>query len=296
MSFTIIINADSGSVQKIGADSLRAAIESALPGQVHALHMTSAAQFQDTLKNNQDNNPVLIGGGDGSIRTAATIMRDRKKSFGVIPLGTMNLFAQDIGLPNDPLESLRLYRSFKTIKIDYGTVNNEMFLCNAMIGITTDIARDREDHRNQHNIFTWLGFIMRSFAKLATAHPDSLSLRSDSLTRRHRIKAAIIANNAYDNAPGLAHFHKKSLTDGKLSIYTVAPQGHVESLALLSKMLVGGWADENCIERFDTTKLRINTYRRHMSVMIDGELKTMRLPLRFEIKPRSLSILVPEGS
>src|SRR5690606_11919155 len=126
-------------------------------------------------------------------------------------------------------------------------------------------------------------------------HPGRLmTLTYHGLAEKKHIKAAIIANNEYDDTGGLGTFKKKSLTAGKLSIYTVNPQGPLESIALLSKLALGSWKNTVGLEFFDVKELKIHTNKSKIRVLLDGEILNLQAPLLFACDPGSLNILIPE--
>src|SRR5690349_6121612 len=143
MSFTILVNENSGSVEKHGKDNLSEKLRAALGDHFKDIHFHAPDRLNDTLQN-IDNGKLIIGGGDGTIRTAASILQGRNIPFGILPLGTMNLFAKDLSLEQDIFKLAELYKNHKEIKIDAAKVNGEIFLCNAMVGLPSELAKERE--------------------------------------------------------------------------------------------------------------------------------------------------------
>ena len=295
MAFTVLINKNSGSVAQHGVEALSDKLFTALGDDLKTLELLAPEDFADALKSIEPGTDILVGGGDGTIRTAAAIFKDRKIPFGILPLGTMNLFAKDLSLELDPFKLAEMYKKFKPVQIDAANVNGELFLCNAMIGIPSEIAKQREENRSSETFIKWLGLVKSGLNKLATGHALPLSLSHHGLTEHKWIKAAIIANNEYEDAAGVGTFKKKSLSDGKLSVYTVNPEGTLESIALLSKLALGSWKDMPSLEFFDVKNLKINTYRNRVNVLLDGEIYRLRGPLSFTSEPGGLTILIPNS-
>jgi diacylglycerol kinase family enzyme len=294
MTFTVLINGGSGTVLQIGADSLEQKLKAILGDQANDIKILPPLEFIEKLKAVAPDTKILIGGGDGTIRTAASILKDRNIAFGIIPLGTMNLFAKDLSLPPDPYKAAELYKKYKPVKIDSAEVNGEIFLCNAMVGMVTELAIQRETIRKTGGLFKWVKLFKSGLYKLKSNKWLPMTLRCDNLTRKQRIKAAIISNNEYEDAAGVGVFKKKSLSDGKLSVYTLSPDGTLESLNLLSSLAFGSWKNDPCIKIFDTKTLHLNSIRRKINVMLDGEVCRLRMPLVFTTDPASMTVLVPE--
>lgn len=294
MPFTVLINENSGSVAGHGPEVLSEKLQKSLETGSENIKFLSPDALSAELKKIDPKAELLVGGGDGTIRTAAAILQDRKIPFGILPLGTMNLFAKDLSLELDIFKLAESYKNFKILKIDSARVNGEIFLCNAMVGIPLDIARKREENRSVENPFTWISLIKRGLDKLSHRRGRTMSLTYHGVTKQKLIKAAVIANNEYEDAGGLGTFKKKSLKDGTLSIYTVNPEGAVESIMLLSKLALGSWKDAAGLEFFNAKELTLNTRKHKISVLLDGEIYNFRAPLSFVSDPGALSILVPE--
>lgn len=293
MSFKVLINESSGSVAGYGRDVLSKKLQGSLGGDAN-ITFYSPENFLQALDAVNAGDALLIGGGDGTIRTAASVLKNRKISFGILPLGTMNLFAKDLGLDLDIFKLADSYKWFKTVQIDTANVNGEIFLCNAMVGIPLDIAKKREENRNAETPLTWVRLLKRGLDKLSGQRGRLISLAYEGITEQKYIKAAVIANNEYEDAGGIGVFRKKSLTDGNLSIYTVNPEGALESIALLSKLALGAWKDAAGLEFFNARELTLSARRREIKVLLDGEIYKMRSPLRFYSDPGALSILIPK--
>ena len=294
MPFTVLINENSGSVMNYGRDVLSEKLKISLGGNAN-IEFFSSEEFPGALKMEKPKHDtaLLIGGGDGTIRTAASILRDCKIPFGILPLGTMNLFAKDLELELDIFKLADSYKQFKIVQIDAARVNDEVFLCNAMVGIPLDIAKKREENRNTETALTWFGLLKRGLDKLCGERGRIMYLTYEGITEKKIIKAAVIGNNEYEDAGGLGAFKKKSLTDGNLSIYTVNPEGTLESIALLSKLALGLWKDAAGLEFFNARELTLNARKHEIKILLDGEIYKMRSPLRFFSDPGALSILVP---
>ena len=97
-SYNIFINEQSGFVLKHSPDAIRTSIEAS--GLSYAeIKFLPAEKLMEHLANYNEENPILIGGGDGTIRSCAAVLMKNKTPFGILPMGTMNLLAHDLDLP-----------------------------------------------------------------------------------------------------------------------------------------------------------------------------------------------------
>jgi diacylglycerol kinase family enzyme len=90
---------------------------------------------------------VFVLGGDGTVLAVAGAVLGRDVAIGIVPLGTANLLARDLGLPLDPADAVDALAKAEVRRIDVGRVNGELFLCASMLGLTTTLARAREAAR-----------------------------------------------------------------------------------------------------------------------------------------------------
>lgn len=296
MNYDVYINEKSGSIKRYGEFGLVKELTVILGAQLRNVYFLSPEKLSKALENCDQSLNILIGGGDGTLAIAADILVKRHMSFGILPLGTMNLFSKDVGLPADPLESARLYQGgCRARQFDTGRINGNIFLCNAVIGVTTDLAQRREHDRNQKGILKWFFLGKDAIRKLSGDQYYPLTICCNGEEEKKFIKAAVISNNVYESGPGIASFVKKSLHDGTLGIYIVSPEGTLQSLNLLASMALGSWQQDHCIEIRESCAVDIETIRSTIPVMIDGEPKKIRGPLHFYSDPGSLSLLIPNG-
>ncbi|MEA2933393.1 MAG: hypothetical protein QOD74_39, partial [Variibacter sp.] len=99
---------------------------------------------------------VVVGGGDGSIRTVASVFAGTDVPLGVLPLGTLNHFAKDLGIPTDPQAAAEVIAAGKTRNVDTAQVNGLTFVNNSSIGIYPYLVIDRERRQARHGYSKWV--------------------------------------------------------------------------------------------------------------------------------------------
>src|SRR6185503_5141279 len=87
---------------------------------------------------------IVAAGGDGTINSVAAAVLDTDKILGVLPLGTLNHFAKDLGIPVELETAARTIVAGHTTEVDVAEVNNRIFLNNSSLGLYTMIVRERE--------------------------------------------------------------------------------------------------------------------------------------------------------
>lgn len=236
---------------------------------------------------------VVVGGGDGTLRGAAQRLAGTGRTLGILPLGTLNLLAKDLGLPLDPEEAARVAAGGATREIDVGEVNGEVFTCQSVLGLPNHIGRHRQLHRRERTFLSrirlWVALIR------AMGHPPlRLALLSPGDTRRRRVWALALSvvNNPYEEAPGRL-FHRPRLDGGVLAVYRPRRFGLLWAVRMLAAMALGAWRNPAELEILHTPELTLRSRRSHLRVMNDGEMLVLETPLLYRSRPKALRVRVP---
>ncbi|MFA5592797.1 MAG: diacylglycerol kinase family protein [Micavibrio sp.] len=299
-SFPLILNKNSGTTLRLGEERVREMIEQHLRGMVSSMIFVDGKDMAGELKKAARKSPhgVLVGGGDGSAVCAAECLRDTGTAFGILPFGTMNMLAQDLGAATNLETTLERFRRFKPDAIDCGVVNGKIFLCAAIIGFVPEGAVAREELREELSI----GNLARFLTTLAQGVAGGI--RHDLLLKRHiddddddaaplSTTSLVIANNSFSgNDAAAGGFSRGAIQDGKLAVYSVAPEGMLDGLTMALSMWQGNWQDHDTIRSFETEGLAIESGgEREMLITIDGEPHSLEMPLQFSIQKRFIPVL-----
>lgn len=237
---------------------------------------------------------VIVGGGDGTIRSVAARLGESGKVLAVLPLGTLNLLARDLGMPIDPVEAaLALGRSTER-SIDVGEVNGEVFLCQSVIGLPNHINRYRELHRREKSWRSLLKVFVAAARALLRQRPYRLMINAPGWHRPWRIwtRALSVVNNDYDEGTGRM-FHRPRLDGGALHLYVSRRFSIGWSAKMLLSMALGMWKRSREIEIVSGPAFVIRSRRKRLRVMNDGEACILSTPLQYAMRPRALMVLAP---
>jgi diacylglycerol kinase family enzyme len=237
---------------------------------------------------------VYVLGGDGSVLTVARAMLGHDCPLGIVPLGTANLLARDLGIPLEPEQAVAALVRGRVERIDVARCNGVPFLCAAMLGMPADLARAREAARGLGawrmlpNMLRRVGWVLKRYP----FYPVSLTLddRPASLSTR----LMIVSNNPVDpSRPGI-HPARTSLTGGELGVYGVH-EGPLSDLPRLALTLLNGtWPDEPRVFHDTCSAADIRTkHPMATTALMDGEHERLHTPLRFDSLPGALPVLVP---
>jgi diacylglycerol kinase family enzyme len=235
---------------------------------------------------------IIVGGGDGTMSAAASVIADSGVALGVLPLGTLNHFAKDLGIPLDAAEALRVAVQGRPAPVDLGEVNGRAFLNNSSIGLYPAMVRQREKQRRRLGRSKWHAMLWAGLTVLR-AHPFlHLRLVFDGVEHHRRTPFVFVGNNVY-SMEGFDIGARKRLDCGVLSLYLTQRRGRLGFVLLALRALLGRLQQGSDFEAATTQELRIDSHHQRLLVAIDGEVEPMDLPLDFRIRQGALRVALP---
>lgn len=295
--FHVLINIKSGTVLAMGVPAVEAAIKAA-GLEVASLTLSEPADMQSELARlAQEKAPLLIGGGDGTIRDCAQALADSGKAFGILPLGTMNLMAQDLELPSLQA-ALKAYAEGAQVEaVDAAYVNDEIFLCCASIGTMPHASQVREQARKAHDLLLFPKLFLYVFDNLDKHKRQRVVVETDGRMEKLHTAAVVVANNRFADSTRLteSNFRRHSLKHGELAAYAPTTKTRTSHLRFLARLIVGHWLKDPDLKEIVGHKMTLWTRRKKELVSIDGEVVKMNTPLVFTLKPQSIRLLVPSS-
>jgi diacylglycerol kinase family enzyme len=235
---------------------------------------------------------VVAGGGDGTVNAVASAVAGSGTVFGVLPLGTLNHFAKDLGVPLALDAAVRNVAEGRQLKVDVGEVNGQIFLNNSSLGLYPDMVREREKQQRRLGRGKWPAALWATVAALRRYPFLNVRLSADGQQLARRTPFVFIGNNEY-SMQGLSIGARASLAGGKLSLYVAQRPGRLGLLRFAWRALCGRLAQERDFDVMLSDKFDIDTRHRHLRVATDGEVNIMTTPLRYRIRPGALTVLVP---
>jgi diacylglycerol kinase family enzyme len=236
---------------------------------------------------------VVAGGGDGTINAVASVMVDSGVPFGVLPLGTLNHFAKDLGMPLEREEAVRALAGGRPIQVDVGEVNGRIFLNNSGLGLYPDIVHDREKQQRRLGRGKWVAAFWATVSALRRYPFLSIRLDVDGQRLARRTPFVFIGNNEY-KMQGLAIGARECLDGGKLSLYVAQRPGRLGLLRFALRALRGKLGLARDFDVLLADEMEIETHHRRLRVATDGEVTVMQTPLRYRVRPGALTVIVPQ--
>jgi diacylglycerol kinase family enzyme len=233
---------------------------------------------------------IAAGGGDGTVSAVASELVGCPVALGVLPLGTLNHFAQDLDLPTDLDEAVGLICSGAAIKIDVGAVNGHMFINNSSLGLYPDQVRVRQMWRAR--VGKWLAMVIASIIVLRRFRSLRITADFNGKRIRRRCPMALISNNPYRFGPASLTTRER-LDRGVLGVYLLREEGRTGLIRIALHSLVFNLEDALSFEGDSTPEVTITTRRKKVRVALDGEVYRLTSPLRYLSLPGSLLAIAP---
>jgi diacylglycerol kinase family enzyme len=303
MRALVVLNRGSGSLAKLGIDRGRERVAASC--EANNLAATIALvpghrishRIQDELSFSQEGtgrrfDVVVVGGGDGSVSAAASVLAGSDLPLGILPLGTLNHFARDLGLPLDLEGAIRLIASGRVSLVDVGEVNGRVFLNNSSLGIYPQLVAKRDRYR-RHGPTRWLAAAFALCHVLWRLPRPKVRVLAPGWKAVRRTTCLFIANNIYQfNA--LASAKRMRLDQGELCLHMANAQSRLSLLRLAIRALFGRLEPDRDFTQVSLQSAEISVRRRRVRVALDGESLVFRPPLLYRIRPRALRVIVPE--
>lgn len=233
---------------------------------------------------------VVAGGGDGTMNCVAGALVGSDTPLGILPLGTLNHFAKDLGIPLDLEGAVTAVCSGQFTRIDVGEVNGRIFLNNSSLGIYPWIVREREKEEGK-SYSKWGAFGWAAMSVLRRYPLLRVRLRADNLDEAEVATPFVfIGNNRYE-ATGLRIGARQVLDSGQLWVCRAPPVGRSRLLLLAMQHLFGVQRDDLAI--FEAREVRIRTEAARVPVATDGEVIFMQSPLHYHNRSRALAVMAP---
>lgn len=296
MNLTLVVNRMAGTLRGLEADAAAADLAGIFRRHGHEVEVviTEGSGCVATLEQvfaRNDNRAVVVGGGDGTISTAAALAARHDVALGVIPLGTMNLFARSLGIPLEMYEAAEALAGGHVGRIDIGEVNGRYFVHHVTLGLHVRMIEIRE----QVSYNSRLGKLVANVQAFLSAVRRPPLMRAkvtvNGASFRRRTAAILVANNPL----GEGHLpYADDPRQGRLAVYLSLSSSTVDLLTLAAEVAFGDIENNPLLEHHEGETVTIALpRRRRVRASLDGELIRLHSPVRARIHAGGLKVLQP---
>lgn len=235
---------------------------------------------------------IVAAGGDGTVSAVASALVGTPAALGVLPLGTLNHFAKDAGIPLDLDAAVETIIKGATRLVDVGEVNGRIFLNNSSIGLYPAIVQARSAHQRR-GVSKWVAFVRALFRVMRRIRHLHASLHADGkYDASDRTPFIFVGNNPYETT-GLVIGARRRLDTGKLWVCHAPGAGRAALIGMAIGALFGRRGSGE-LKVLEAEELWVQTRRkRRVKVANDGEVVTLAAPLHYRIRQKALRVIVP---
>jgi YegS/Rv2252/BmrU family lipid kinase len=236
---------------------------------------------------------VIAAGGDGTMSTVAGALAGSKTAMGLLPLGTLNHFARDLGIPFDLAKAASIVAGGHERRVDLAEVNGRTFVNNASIGLYPLMVVDRDAQRHRLGRSKRLAMLVASLRIMARFHARRLKLSADGQETRVDTPMLFVGNNHYSlSIPGAGR--RETIDAGELSVMVMRSKSLPGFLAATGRALLGTSRTDDMVRLDGVKLLKVDSARAHLTLGIDGESVALAPPLTFRIHPGALTVIAPD--
>ncbi|TCL76218.1 diacylglycerol kinase family protein [Rhizobium sp. BK251] len=237
---------------------------------------------------------IVAGGGDGTIAAAASIAWKNGVVLGVIPAGTMNLFARSLRVPLDIWDALDALAFGEVDNVDIASANGKPFIHQFSAGLHARMVR----YRNAYTYRSRFGK-MRASTRAALGvvfNPPEFEVEFDvaGVRERRHVSAISVSNNPFGEN---ALLYADDLRGGELGFYTAKPLRPFGVALLAIDMLRGKFRENADVMELHTPEVNLHfpALRAKANCVMDGELLPLERDVSLKLHAGELKVLVRRG-
>ena len=231
---------------------------------------------------------IIAAGGDGTVNAVAAQAYKYKMILGVLPVGTLNHFAKDLGLPLELESAVKLVCTGQPMLIDVGMVNQHLFLNNSSIGVYPALVKEREKHQSFWG--KWPAVLLALLKVVMKIRRYHIILHFESEMLRIRTPFLFVGNNQYQlHKIGLTN--RTSMQSGILSLYWIKTSYVAPIIRIFARAIIGQVRKDKAFEARTVRKITLELPQKEIRVAYDGEVVRLKTPLHYEMKHQALQVI-----
>jgi diacylglycerol kinase (ATP) len=234
---------------------------------------------------------IFAWGGDGTVQRCLDVMAGTDATLAVVPAGTANLFASNLGIPKDIAEAVRIGLHGSRRKIDVGKIKGERFGVMAGAGLDARMIRDADGtlkDRLGRLAYVWTG------VKNARASTFRARIDVDGTQWYEGEASLVLAGNLGEIFAGVEAFEDAKPDDGELELGVVRAEGLVEWTRTAARAAVGKPSDSPFVQQTRARMVEVQLDRK-VPYELDGGARDPVKRFAVEIEPAAIAVCVPKG-
>lgn len=297
MKILALLNRDGGSLKTAAMEPLVAEMRDEFAVHGHDISVETfsgddiVAAIEAAAKRD-DLDVLIVGGGDGTVSAATAVLVDGRIALGILPAGTMNLFARTLQVPLDMSSAIKALAAGEIVTVDYASVNGRPFTHQFAVGLHARMVRLREKLSYGSRIGKMMATARAVYMALRRLPMVDIEIEIDGVPQTIRTPAVAISSNVY----GEGHIpFADDPVGGLLGVYICTETRPGAVYRLTFDIMMGSWRTNPSlvVKTAKRVVLDYNGKHRKKRAVSDGELIDIEEHSVVEIHPKGLRVLAP---
>jgi diacylglycerol kinase family enzyme len=294
----VVVNCGAGSVDDDAVDEQRTEITAAFAaaGVDPSIDFVPGDRLEAAIRAAAERSPttVVVAGGDGSLGTAAGVLAGGDVPLGILPLGTFNHFAKDLGIPLELEAAAVVALSGPVEAVDVAEVNGRCFVNNSSLGVYPAMVGIRDRIREQRGWGKVRAVPVAAWRVLRRFPVRRLDITAAGYRAELRTPFVFVGNDRYEIGPsGVGE--RTVLDRGEVCLYVARAASRRKLVGIALRSVVRGSTAVPELEEHCASEIVVAARHHRLSVAVDGEVVTLRSPLRYRSRERALPVRVGAG-
>lgn len=238
---------------------------------------------------------IVAAGGDGTVNAVAQKLMNTSIELGILPFGTFNYVARVLNIPIELTGAVQNLITGQAKSIHLGSVNGQIYLNNASIGLYPMIIEQREDSNKRFGRLPFVAYLSGLSVLMQSHRHYKLQMKIDGKLQPIDSPMVFFGNNQLQ-LKELKLKLANCVTQGKLAGVAIGKVNRWQLLQLVVKMLQGELEQANDVYSFCADEVEILTRKSSMKVALDGEIVRIATPLKFTVMHDAIKVRVPDAT
>ena len=243
----------------------------------------------------EGHDPVILGGGDGSVSSTVDFLAHHHCTLGLLPLGTANDFARTLEIPSDLEAACETIARGKVVDADLGLAGDNFYVNVASVGLSVEVTRTLSPQLKKsigplaYPVAALRAFFRHEPFAARLSFPDG----DYETTEYERLLQVAVGNGRFYGG-GMVVAPDSGIDDRHLDVYAIRLGRRRDLVGVARYLRSGDFVKNESVDHFRTRRILLTT-EPALAVNVDGEL-VAQTPQEFSVAENALRVFVPEGS
>ena len=259
--------------------------------------LSDPARLPETVREAilEGHDPIILGGGDGSVSSTVDYLAHHNVTMGLLPLGTANDFARTLEIPSGLEEACETIAYGKVVDIDLGLAGDNFYVNVASVGLGVEVTRSLSPQLKKsigplaYPVAAITAFFKHEPFATRLTFPDG----DHEPAEYDRLLQVAVGNGRFYGG-GMIVAPGSGIDDRSLDVYAIRLGRRRDLVGVARYLRSGDFVKSESVDHFRTRHVVLET-EPELSINVDGEL-VAQTPEEFSVAPNALHVIVPETS